>query len=84
MGEPIKYLPLPEVMKLVGLSKATIYRNVAAHTFPAPYELSTYRVGWKESEIQAWLSSRTRRKVGRSVVRLRQEDGTKLGLAKAS
>ena len=41
-----------------GLSRSTIYDRVKAGTFPAPISLGRKAVGWLESEIEAWISSR--------------------------
>lgn len=54
------YLTLEEVQARVKLSKVTIYRKVKAGTFPAQYELSANRVGWRESEINEWCESRVK------------------------
>ena len=39
------------------LSKTTIYKKIANGTFPASVRISERSVGWKESDIQAWLES---------------------------
>lgn len=64
------FLTLEEVRARVKLSKVTIYRKVKAGTFPAQYELSANRVGWKESEIDAWCESRVKANPRVRVVRL--------------
>jgi prophage regulatory protein len=66
----MNFLTLGEVRSRVKLSKVTIYRKVKAGTFPAQYELSANRVGWKESEIDAWCESRVRSNPRVRVVRL--------------
>lgn len=45
---------MPELTRLTGLSKATIYRMVAEGTFPRPVQLSKQAVGWRASAIQRW------------------------------
>jgi prophage regulatory protein len=40
------------------LSKASIYRMVAAGTFPAPVKLSPGRVGWRDSDLERWDQTR--------------------------
>lgn len=52
--EPIRFLPFAEVKSRVGLSRAEIYRRMAAQTFPKSIPLSEKRVAWIESEIAAW------------------------------
>jgi len=54
---------LPTVVQLVGLSRSTIYLLIQKNKFPKPVLLSERAVGWKQSEIEAWLLSRTKREV---------------------
>ena len=49
---------LQQVTAHVGLSKATVYKMIAAGNFPAPKQLGARSVGWLESDIQAWIDSR--------------------------
>ena len=59
--EEIRFLRLPEVEKAVGKKRSTIYRDIAAGTFPAPYDLGNSRsVGWLSTEISAWILNRPR------------------------
>jgi prophage regulatory protein len=59
--EELRFLRLPEVEKTVGKKRSTIYRDIAAGTFPAPYDLGNSRsVGWLSTEISAWILSRPR------------------------
>ncbi len=50
-----------EVSKLTGLARATIYKKVADGSFPAPIRLGTRSVGWRLSDIIAWLQAPERR-----------------------
>lgn len=59
--ENLRILRLPEVEKTVGKKRSTIYRDIAAGKFPAPYNLGSSRsVGWLSTEISAWILSRPR------------------------
>jgi prophage regulatory protein len=58
---PIKILRKPTVVERVGLSGTTIWRLVRDKKFPAPVELSSNAVGWRESDVEAWLGSRKAR-----------------------
>lgn len=49
---------LPRVITTVGMKRSWIYLAVAEGRFPAPARLGARAVGWKRSEIEAWLSSR--------------------------
>lgn len=54
-------LRLRDVTHMVGLSRPTVYRMVKAGTFPAQVQLSTAAVGWLRSEVEQWITQRTRR-----------------------
>ncbi len=55
---PIRILSIDQVEAKVGLHRATIYRLVAQDLFPKQVRLSSNRVGWIESEVEAWLRNR--------------------------
>ena len=55
-------LRLKDVVELVGLSKTTIWRRMRAGEFPPAIRLggpSTRAVGWKMTDVEAWLEQRT-------------------------
>ena len=47
-----------EVVELLGLSAATVWRLRRRGDFPEPISLSPGRVGWRESDLSAWLDHR--------------------------
>ena len=51
-------LRLPAVLKIVGISRATIYRWIEAGNFPAPIRLGPNSVAWKSTTIYEWLDTR--------------------------
>ena len=51
-------LRLPVVKARTGLSRSTIYLRIVEGSFPKPVSLGDRAVGWLESEIDSWLSSR--------------------------
>ena len=55
-----KVLRLRETTLTVGLSRSTIYAKLADpdDDFPRPITLGKRAVGWRESDLQNWLSSR--------------------------
>jgi prophage regulatory protein len=53
-------LRLPTVIVRTGLSRSTIYQRVSEGSFPKPLSIGARAVGWLESEIDEWLSSRLR------------------------
>lgn len=48
-------LALPEVMRQVSLSRASIYRWAKAGKFPRPREIAPDCVRWLQSEITDWM-----------------------------
>lgn len=48
----------PEVERMTGLSRASIYRMMSAGEFPSPIRLGTRAIGWRVADIEAWLASR--------------------------
>lgn len=53
---PDRILRLPAVQARIPLSTATIYRRMAAGQFPMAIRLGDKAVGWRESEISAWIA----------------------------
>lgn len=58
--KPEPMLRLPEVERLTGLKKTTIYAGIKATppTFPAPVRLTARAVAWPESLIANWQAQR--------------------------
>jgi len=48
-----------EVEKIAGISRASVYRLVKAGKFPAPVNLGTGAVRWRQSDVIAWQQSLT-------------------------
>lgn len=48
----------PDVEKLVGLSRSTLYAMISEGTFPKPVQLGKRAVGWREVDVLNWLESR--------------------------
>ncbi len=53
-----RFLRINDVVATVGLSRATIYRMVAAQLFPEQSRLTARAVGWWEADVTAWLEAR--------------------------
>lgn len=51
---------LPRVIATVGMGRSWIYLSIAEGSFSAPVRLGARAVGWKRSEVEAWLDSRIR------------------------
>lgn len=52
------FLRLPSVMRLTGLGRSTIYRMVAAHTFPGQVRLGARAVAWRRADLDRWSETR--------------------------
>ena len=53
-----KMLRRPAVEELTALSRSTIYELLRTNRFPHPVRLGPRAVGWRHSDIVAWLSAR--------------------------
>ena len=53
-----RLLRLPEVLRATGLSRSNLYRKVKVGEFPSPVQLGERAVGWRESEVFAWIDGR--------------------------
>lgn len=54
-----RILRRPEVEARTGLSRSTIYLWIQQGGFPKPVALGARLVGWRESDVTAWLEART-------------------------
>lgn len=54
-------LRLPRILAVTGMGRSWIYHAVRDGRFPAPVRLGARAVGWKRSDVQAWLDSRKSR-----------------------
>ena len=50
-----------EVEEICGVGRSTLYDWMKGGTFPKSVRLGTRAVGWRESDIHAWLESRQTR-----------------------
>jgi len=57
-GTPPAILRLPEVIRLTGLDRSTIYRLPAVGQFPPPVQLSVRAVGWRRADVDHWTAER--------------------------
>ena len=49
----------PVVEHLTGLSRSSIYAMIANGAFPAQIKIGIRAVGWRQSEIEAWIENRS-------------------------
>ena len=52
--EPIQQL----LLQATGLTRSTVYRLMAEHTFPAPVRLAKRAVGWRHDDVRQWTNAR--------------------------
>ena len=53
-----RLIRLPEVLRLTGLGRSTIYRMMAENKFPQSVRLGPRSVAWREREVLDWIDSR--------------------------
>jgi len=58
MTAPLQLLRLPEVARLTGLGRDTIYRYVREGRFPLQRRIGDRASAWRADEIAAWIESR--------------------------
>lgn len=54
--EPI-FIRMSNLPKVVGLSRAEIYRRVKLGTFPKPTSMGTRAVGWYMQTLKDWAAA---------------------------
>lgn len=57
-----RILNIKEVCFRVGVSRAAIYRWVAAGLFLPPLKIGVNRIGWRETDIQNWIDNLSHRR----------------------
>jgi len=53
-----RFMRLPEVIHVSGLSRSTIYDLISRSAFPAQVSLGGKNVAWLASEVSAWMNER--------------------------
>ncbi|WP_367576107.1 helix-turn-helix transcriptional regulator [Noviherbaspirillum album] len=51
-------LRLPELTRTCGRASSTVWQDIKQRRFPPPFPLGARAVGWKASEVRAWLEVR--------------------------
>ena len=54
----LKILRRKDVEEIVGLSRSTIYKLMSTGAFPRYIRLGPRAVGWRLSDIEAWIEFR--------------------------
>ncbi len=58
---PDKIHRLPSALGLTGLCRSALYKALKEESFPEPVLLGKRAVGWRESDLTAWVQSRQKR-----------------------
>ncbi|WP_394515943.1 AlpA family transcriptional regulator [Pantoea sp. SGAir0430] len=53
-----RFMRLPEVIHVSGLSRSTIYDLISRDAFPAQVSLGGKNVAWLASEVNTWMNER--------------------------
>lgn len=56
-NSPERILRLRSVLERTGLSRSTLYRKMQLGTFPKQLRISARCAGWRESDVDEWLSN---------------------------
>lgn len=52
---------LPSALDLTGLCRTALYNHLNEGQFPEPVRLGKRAVGWRETDLMAWVQSRQKR-----------------------
>jgi len=58
---PNRIYRLPDAIGLTGLCRSALYKALKEKSFPEPVLLGKRAVGWRESDLTAWIDSRQKR-----------------------
>jgi prophage regulatory protein len=56
--KPVRFIRLPEVLAITGLSRSQTYRLIQARRFPAHVKLGESASAWIEAEVMQWCATR--------------------------
>lgn len=48
----------PRVLAAISMGNTWLHEAIKRGTFPAPIKLGVRAVGWRRSDVEAWLASR--------------------------
>jgi prophage regulatory protein len=54
----MELIRLKQVLEIIPISRASVWRLSAAGRFPKPIRLTERCTAWKKSDIEAWLQER--------------------------
>ncbi len=65
---PDRLIREPECRKITGLSRVSRWRLEQENEFPHRVQITSHSIGWRLSEVMAWLESRPRIKRAQATV----------------
>ncbi len=60
----LRLLPIREVTRKIGCSRAQIYRLMRTGRFPRPVHLSKRARAWRSDELDEWIEARSAQRPG--------------------
>ncbi len=75
MSQEIRLLKLPEVKRITGLSRSSIYIRISMGTFPTPIRFAVNSVAWKSDEIQEWIVMMVEKTRGKDIKKAYKDVG---------
>lgn len=57
-GNPKRHIRMRELVKLVGLSRSSIYEKMKSDDFPQQVKLSVRSSAWIMSEVEDWIQEK--------------------------
>ncbi|WP_245610780.1 helix-turn-helix transcriptional regulator [Xenophilus azovorans] len=51
---PPMFYHMRDVLRMTALSRSSLYRRIAAGTFPAPVSLGGSAKGWRRTDLEQW------------------------------
>jgi prophage regulatory protein len=53
-----RFLRLPTVLARIGISRSTLWAWTREGKFPPPVKIGPRAVGWRSTEVDAWIAER--------------------------
>ena len=66
-NDDLRIIRRPEVQRVTGLRRSSIYALMSAGTFPKAVPLGPRAVGWLASEVAAWIAGRVAERNDRAI-----------------
>ena len=52
-----RILRIRQVLEVTGLRRTSLYKKLNANEFPKPVKLGVRAVGWRETDVHAWMDN---------------------------